>query len=205
MEFLIIDFILHIDKYIGIFMENYGLLTYLILFAIIFLETGLVFTPLLPGDSLLFVSGTLAASGSINILLLFFILSIAAILGDSVNYWMGNYLGKKISSKRFVRKEYLQRTRDFYDKYGVKTIIIARFIPIVRTFAPFIAGIGKMNYSRFLVFNVVGGILWVGIFVFSGFFFGGIPLIEKNLNYVIILIIIISLIPVFLEFFRKKR
>ncbi|MEK6842209.1 MAG: DedA family protein [Nanoarchaeota archaeon] len=206
MEFLIIDFILHIDKYLGILIENYGILTYLILFAIIFCETGLVITPLLPGDSLLFVVGTFAGAGFLNIFLLFIILSIAAIVGDSINYSIGNYFGKKIlSGNRFVKKEYLQRTRDFYDKYGVKTIILARFIPIIRTFAPFVAGIGKMNYARFLVFNVVGGILWVGIFVFAGFFFGGIPFIEKNLNYVIILIIIISIIPIISELLKNRK
>ena len=206
MEFLIIDFILHIDKYLGILIENYGILTYLILFAIIFCETGLVITPLLPGDSLLFVVGTFAGAGFLNIYLLFIILSIAAIVGDSINYSIGNYFGKKIlSGNRFVKKEYLQRTRDFYDKYGVKTIILARFIPIIRTFAPFVAGIGKMNYARFLVFNVVGGILWVGIFVFAGFFFGGIPFIEKNLNYVIILIIIISIIPIISELLKNRK
>ena len=205
MDFLIIDFILHIDKYLGILIDNYGLLTYLILFAIIFCETGLVVTPLLPGDSLLFVAGTFAALGSMNVFLLFIILSIAAILGDSINYSIGNYFGKKISSGKFVKKEYFQRTQNFYDKYGAKTIILARFIPIIRTFAPFIAGIGKMNYLKFLVFNVVGGVLWVGTFIFAGYFFGGIPAVEQNLNYVIILIIIISLIPILIEILKKKK
>ena len=205
MEFLIIDFILHIDKYLEIFLQNYGILTYFILFLIIFCETGLVFTPLLPGDSLLFVAGTLAGSGFLKISLLFFMLSIAAILGDSVNYWIGNYFGKKISSGRFMKKEYLERTQEFYKKYGVKTIILARFIPIIRTFAPFIAGLGKMDYKKFFLFNVIGGILWVAIFLYAGFFFGGIPLIERNLTYVIFAIIFISLIPIFWEFLRKKR
>lgn len=205
MIFEIINFFLHIDKYLGIVMENYGLLTYLILFAVIFLETGLVITPFLPGDSLLFVVGTFAGAGFLNIYFLFLLLSSAAIIGDSVNYFIGNYFGKKISSGNFVKKEYLQRTQEFYDKYGGKTIILARFIPIIRTFAPFVAGIGKMNYSKFLIFNVTGGLLWVGIFVFSGFFFGGIPLIEQNLNYIIILIIILSLIPIIIELVKKKK
>ena len=205
MEFLIIDFILHIDKYLEIFLQNYGALTYLILFFVIFLETGLVFTPLLPGDSLLFVAGTLAGSGLLKVSILFFLLSIAAIIGDSVNYWIGNYFGKKISSRKFVRMEYLERTREFYRKHGVKTIILARFVPIVRTFAPFIAGLGKMDYKKFLLFNIIGGISWVAIFLFAGFFFGGIPLIERNLTYVIFAIIFISLIPIFLEFLKRKK
>ena len=205
MDILIFDFILHIDKYLAVFLQNYGILTYLIVFLIIFCETGFVFTPILPGDSLLFVAGTLAGAGLMNVLILFLLFSAAAILGDSVNYWIGNYFGKKISGKKFMKREYLQRTEEFYKKHGTKTIILARFVPIIRTFAPFIAGIGKMDYTKFFAYNVVGGILWVSIFVFSGFFFGGIPLIEKNLAYVIFVIIIISLIPIFWEFFKKKN
>ena len=199
------DFILHIDGYLEIFLQNYGVLTYLILFVIIFCETGLVFTPLLPGDSLLFVAGTLAGSGFLKISLLFFLLSIAAILGDSVNYWIGNYFGRKISSGKFVKKEYLERTQEFYKKHGVKTIIFARFVPIIRTFAPFVAGLGKMDYKRFFLFNVIGGISWVAIFLYAGFFFGEIPLIEKNLTYVIFAIIIISLIPILIEILKSQK
>ena len=204
MEIILIDFVLHFDKYLETILQNYGILTYLVLFIIIFMETGLVFTPLLPGDSLLFVAGTLAGSGLLRISLLFFILSIAAIAGDSLNYWIGNYFGNRISSGKFVKKEYLERTQAFYKKHGIKTIILARFIPIVRTFAPFVAGLGKMEYKKFFLFNTIGGILWVAIFLYAGFFFGGIELIEKNLTYVIFGIIFISLIPIFWEFLKKK-
>ena len=204
MEIILIDFVLHFDKYLETILQNYGILTYLVLFIIIFMETGLVFTPLLPGDSLLFVAGTLAGSGLLRISLLFFILSIAAIVGDSLNYWIGNYFGRKISSGKFVKKEYLERTQEFYKKHGIKTIILARFVPIIRTFAPFVAGLGKMEYKKFFLFNTIGGILWVAIFLYAGFFFGGIELIEKNLTYVIFGIIFISLIPIFWEFLKKK-
>ena len=203
---MLIDFLLNIDKYIGILIENFGLWAYLILFAIIFCETGLVFTPLLPGDSLLFVAGTSAALGSFNIFLLFLLLSIAAILGDSINYFAGNYFGKKfLSGNRFVRKEYLDRTSEFYEKYGSKTIIIARFVPIIRTFAPFLAGVGKMNYSKFFAFNVIGGLLWVSVFVFSGFFFSQIPFVEENLDKIILAIIFVSLIPIIFEIFKNRK
>ena len=205
MEFFVIDFILHIDRYLEIFLQNYGALTYIILFIIIFCETGLVFTPLLPGDSLLFVAGTLAGSGFLKVSILFFLLSIAAILGDGVNYWTGNYFGRKISSGKFLKKEYLERTQEFYKKYGVKTIIFARFVPIIRTFAPFVAGLGKMDYKKFFLFNVIGGISWVAIFLYAGFLFGEIPLIEKNLTYVIFAIIIISLIPILIEILKSQK
>lgn len=204
-EFLPLDFLIHIDKYVGMIIENYGLLAYFALFLIIFSETGFVVTPFLPGDSLLFIAGTFAAAGFINVFYLFAILALAAILGDGLNYFVGNYIGKKIiSEKKFARKEYLDRTRDFFEKYGNKTIIMARFVPIVRTFAPFVAGVGKMNYPRFLLYNILGGILWVSIFLFAGFFFGGIPVIEKNLNYVIFGIIFVSLIPIIYEFLKRK-
>ena len=203
---ILIDFLLHIDKYLGVLINDFGIWVYLIIFAIIFFETGLVFTPFLPGDSLLFIAGTFAASDSLNIFPLFFILSIAAILGDSVNYFAGNFFGKKIlARKNLVRKEYLDRTNEFYEKYGSKTIILARFVPIVRTFAPFIAGIGKMNYAKFAAFNAIGGILWVGVFVFSGFFFGGIPFVENNLGKITIAIIFVSLIPIVYEILKKRN
>ena len=201
-----IDFILHVDKYIGIIIQDYGLLTYFILFLIIFCETGLIITPFLPGDSLIFVAGAFAAKGYINVSALFLILALAAILGDTVNYWVGSFFGEKIFSKfKFLKKEYLERTKLFYEKHGSKTIIIARFVPIIRTFAPFIAGIGKMNYFRFLTYNIIGGIAWVAIFLFSGFFFGEIPIIEKNLTALIFIIIFISILPPIISYIRNKR
>ncbi len=200
----IIGFIFHIDSYIGFFIQQYDLLTYAILFAIIFLETGLVITPFLPGDSLLFVTGAFAARGDLNVMLAFFLLSIAAILGDSVNYWIGNYFGKKaFSNTRLLKREYLERTENFYEKHGGKTIILARFIPIIRTFAPFVAGIAKMNYRKFLSYNIIGGIAWVGLLVFAGFLFGEIPIIKENLSLVIIIIIIISILPLIREAIRR--
>ena len=203
-DFLFIDFILHLDKYLGIIIQNYGLLTYLIIFLIIFCETGLVVTPLLPGDSLIFIAGAFAAAGFLNFFYLFFIIAIAAILGDSLNYSVGNYFGRKITNGRWINKEYLDRTRDFFENYGNRTIILARFIPIIRTFAPFVAGVGKMNYLGFLLYNILGGILWVGIFLFGGFFFGGIPFVKENLSYFIILIVMISFIPLIYEFLKRK-
>ena len=203
---MLLDFLLHIDKYLVFLMENFGLWIYLFLFAIIFFETGFVFTPFLPGDSLLFIAGTLAASDSLNIFLLFFILSMAAILGDSMNYFAGNYFGKKIlARKNLIRKEYLEKTYDFYDKYGNKTIILARFVPIIRTFAPFIAGIGKMNYFRFAAFNIIGGFAWVSIFIFSGYFFGGIPFVENNLGKITIIVIFVSLLPILFEVLKRRK
>lgn len=196
---------MHVDKYISLLVMNYGLWVYFILFAIIFLETGIVITPFLPGDSLLFVVGSFAAAGAMNVFLLFIILSVAAVLGDTVNYWIGNYFGEKVFLKsRFFKKEHLEKTKDFYHKHGGKTIIIARFIPIIRTFAPFVAGIGKMNYLRFLSFNIIGGISWVTIFVFGGYFFGSIPLIRENFTLAILLIIFISLLPPILMYLREK-
>lgn len=201
-----IDFILHVDKYIGEFIKNYGSLTYGILFLIIFLETGLVITPFLPGDSLLFVAGAFAAKEVMNVFVLFIVLSIAAILGDSVNYWIGNYFGEKVFVKsRFFKKEYLEKTKEFYKKYGGKTIILARFVPFVRTFAPFVAGVGKMKYSLFFAYNVIGGILWVGIFVFAGYFFGEIPWVERNLTLVLFIIIFISILPPVWEYFKNRN
>ena len=178
-----IDFILHIDKYIGMLIDKFGAATYLILFLIIFAETGLVLTPFLPGDSLLFIVGTFASQGYFNIMLTWILLCIAAILGDSANYTIGNLFGKKLlKEKNLIKKEHLKKTDDFYEKYGAKTIIIARFVPIVRTLAPFVAGIGKMEYKKFLTYNVVGGIFWVTLFTLAGYFFGGIPFVQKNLT-----------------------
>lgn len=203
----LIDFILHFDAHLGAIIVDYGVWTYLILFLIIFAETGLVVTPLLPGDSLLFAAGTFAARGWLDPLVLFGLLTGAAIVGDTVNYWVGHYLGPRVFSKegvRFLNKRYLERTRIFYEKHGGKTIILARFVPIVRTFAPFVAGIGAMNYARFLFYNVVGAIAWVALFVFGGFFFGNLPFVERNFTYVVIGIIIVSILPMMIEFLRHR-
>lgn len=206
----LIDFILHLDKHLSLIIQNFGIWTYLLLFLIMFAETGLVVTPFLPGDSLLFAVGTFAAIGSLNVLWSFFILSTAAILGDSLNYSVGKFLGKKAieHENRFIKKEYINKTQHFYEKYGAKTIVLARFVPIVRTFAPFVAGVGKMNYLKFLTYNVVGGILWVAIFVFGGYFFGNIPIVKENFSVAILIIIILSFVPMLVEFWRhygKKK
>ena len=204
----ILDLFLHLDEYLGNIIQQYGTLTYVILFAIIFAETGLVVAPFLPGDSLLFVAGTLAGSGHMNIFIVYISLLLAAILGDTVNYWIGHMIGPKVFSNensRIFKKEYLEKTREFYDKYGAKTIILARFFPIIRTFAPFVAGVGKMHYDTFLFYNVVGGFLWVTLFTFAGFFFGGLEFIQHNFHYAVVGIIFISLIPMVLEFINYKR
>jgi membrane-associated protein len=204
----LLDFVLHLDKYLRSLIQTYGLWTYLILFAFIFLETGLVVTPFLPGDSLLFAAGTFAAARALNVLWLFGLLSAAAIGGDTVNYWIGYFVGPKVfhrEKSRIFRKEYLERTHRFYEKYGAETIIIARFVPIIRTFAPFVAGIGRMSYWRFISYNVIGGIGWVALFVFGGFFFGNIPFVKRNFSLVIIAIIIISSIPAGVELYRHRR
>ena len=210
MEFLsrLLDFVLHLDRHLSSLIQTYGLWTYLILFVIIFLETGLVVTPFLPGDSLLFAAGTFAAAKALNALWLFIILSSAAILGDTANYWIGHFIGPKVfhqERSRFFKKEHLERTHRFYEKYGAETIIIARFVPIIRTFAPFVAGIGRMSYWKFISYNVIGGIGWVALFVFGGYFFGNIPFVKKNFGLVIIAIIIISMIPAAVEFLRHRR
>ncbi|MGH7500133.1 MAG: DedA family protein [Longimicrobiales bacterium] len=199
------DFIRNIDHHLDGMIREYGTWTYGILFAIIFVETGLVVMPLLPGDSLLFAAGAFAARGSLNPLLLFVLLSIAAILGDTVNYWIGRWVGPRAErGLPFVKKAYLDRTHAFYERHGGKTIIIARFMPIIRTFAPFVAGIGTMNYGRFLAYNVVGGIVWIALFVFAGYFFGTIPAVEKNFELVILAIIFVSILPGIIEFLRHK-
>ncbi len=201
-----IDIFIHLDKYLYILIQQYGNLTYLILFLVIFLETGFVLTPFLPGDSLLFVVGTFATAKLLNITFLFVILAAAAILGDSVNFWVGKYFGEKVfANSRFFKQEYLEKTKEFYQKHGGKTIIFARFIPIIRTFAPFVAGIGKMNYPKFLIFNVASGVSWVGLFLFGGYFFGSISLVQENLTLVTIVIISTSFIPVIIEVIKRKR
>lgn len=202
----LINIFLHLDEYLVTIMQNYGLAIYPILFLIIFCETGLVITPFLPGDSLLFIAGTLASDNLLNITLLFFLLSIAAILGDSLNYMTGNFFGEKVFAKsRFFKQEYLDKTKKFYQKYGGKTIFLARFVPIIRTFAPFVAGVSKMKYSRFLTFNIVGGITWVALFLFGGFYFGKIPLVKNNLSLFAVLIIFVSILPGIIEILRHKK
>lgn len=202
-----VDFILHLDKYLDAIIRTYGTWTYVILFAIIFIETGLVIMPFLPGDSLLFAAGAFAAMGSLDPILLFVLVEIAAVLGDTVNYWIGNYIGPRAFSGkvRFLKKEYLDRTQAFYDKHGGITIILARFVPIVRTFAPFVAGVGKMKYGQFFLYNVIGGVLWTQLFVFAGYFFGNIPFVRDNFSLVAIAIVLISILPGIVEFIRNKR
>ena len=202
-----VDFFLHLDKHLAEIIANYGIWTNLILFLIVFAETGLVVTPFLPGDSLLFAAGTFAALGSLDPGLLVLLLSIAAILGDTVNYWVGSYIGPRAFTGeiRWLKKEYLERTHAFYEKHGGKTIILARFIPIIRTFAPFVAGVGAMTYSRFLLYNVVGGIVWVTLFVLAGYFFGNLPAVRQNFSYVILAIIALSVMPIVVEFLRARR
>jgi membrane-associated protein len=201
------DFILHIDVHLNDLILAYGLWTYAILFTVIFSETGFVVTPFLPGDSLLFAAGALSASGSMDPLWLFVLLSAAAIAGNTVNYSIGHYLGPRIlkdGKVRFLNKEYLERAHTFYEQHGGKTIVVARFIPILRTFAPFVAGVGFMAYTRFMVYNVVAGIAWVGLFIFGGYFFGNLPAVKSNFTLVIGVIIVISLIPAVIEFFRHR-
>jgi len=201
----IIDFIIHVDKYLSLIISQYGVWTYGILFLIIFLETGLVVTPFFPGDSLLFVSGMFASSGVLNIWLLFVLFSFAAILGDSVNYFIGRYFGGIFFKNRWFSKESFDKTNNFYKKYGGKTIIFARFIPIIRTFAPFVAGVGKMNYSEFFLYNVIGALSWIIIFLFGGYYLGGFSFFQKNLTLIIFIIIFISIIPPIVEFFRSRK
>ena len=202
-----LDFLLHLDKHLDLIIRSYGTLTYLILFLIIFCETGLVVTPILPGDSLLFAAGTFAALGSLDITSLIVALCIAAVAGDSVNYWIGHLLGPKVftrESSRLLNRDYLDRTHQFYEKYGGKTIIIARFVPIIRTFAPFVAGIGSMTYMHFIIYNIAGGVLWILMFVLGGYFFGNIPLVKGNFTIVIGAIIIISIMPGVIEYLRQR-
>ena len=202
-----VDFFLHLDRHLAEVIQAYGTWTYALLFSIVFLETGLVVTPLLPGDSLLFAAGSFAALGVLDVGLLFALLSVAAVLGDTVNYAIGHYLGPKVfhyPKSRFFNPDHLRKTHQFYEKYGGKTIVIARFVPIVRTFAPFVAGIGAMSYPRFLAYNVAGGLLWVSLFVFAGYFFGNIPAVADNFTYVIMAIIFVSILPAIIEFARQR-
>ena len=203
----VMDLFLHLDQHLHRIVSDYGIWTHLILFAIVFAETGLVVTPFLPGDSLLFAAGALAALGSLDLWLLVVLLVGAAILGDTVNYWVGAWIGPRAFSGnvRLLRKDYLERTHAFYDKHGGKTIILARFVPIIRTFAPFVAGVGAMSYPKFLTYNVVGAVLWVGLFVPLGYFFGNMPTVKENFSLVILAIIAISLLPIAVEAVRANR
>lgn len=196
---------MNLDKNLLLLISNFGFLIYLLLFAVIFVETGIVIFPFLPGDSLIFAAGALASQGAMNIFILFFIFSAAAILGDSLNYSIGRYFGKRLIASGKIKKEYMHRTERFYEKYGAKTIIMARFIPIIRTFAPFAAGLGKMDYKTFLTYNIIGGIGWVALFCFGGFFFGNIPFVKLHFTLMVILIILLSFIPVIIEVIRLKR
>ena len=203
-----INIFLHLDHYLSSIIQQYGFWTHLILFCIIFCETGLVVTPFLPGDSLLFATGTFAARGELELTVVLALLSVAAIAGDTINYWFGFLAGPKMLERkkiRWVKKEYLDRTHQFYEKYGGKTIILARFIPIIRTFAPFVAGIGTMAYPRFLLYNVMGGTFWVVAMTLLGFFFGNIPIVKENFSFVIVVIIVISILPAVIEAFRQRR
>ena len=204
----IIDLVLHLDRYLNLMIEKLGFWSYVILFFVIFIETGVVVFPFLPGDSLLFAAGALSTEGgAFNILILFGSLSVAAFLGDTCNYWIGHFIGPKAftSKSRFLKKEYLDKAQRFYEKHGGKAIFLARFVPIVRTFAPFVAGIGKMEYKKFLLFNLTGGLTWVSVFLFAGYFFGNIPFIKDNFHFVAIIIVLISVIPIVIELIKSKQ
>jgi membrane-associated protein len=203
----VMDLFLHLDEHLNRIVSDYGVWTHLLLFAIVFAETGLVVTPFLPGDSLLFAAGALAALGSLDLWLLVALLIGAAILGDTVNYWVGAWIGPRAFSGnvKFLRKDYLDRTHAFYEKHGGKTIILARFVPIIRTFAPFVAGVGAMSYPKFITYNVVGAVLWVGLFVPLGYFFGNMPTVKDNFSLVILAIIALSLLPIAFEAIRARR
>jgi membrane-associated protein len=207
MDFILklIDIFIHLDEYLGQVIRNYGTWTYMLLFLVIFMETGLVVTPFLPGDSLIFAAGTFAGMGALNIWILWGVLCAAAILGDTVNYWIGHYIGPKAFSGQvpFLKKKYLDRTHAFYERHGGKTIILARFVPIIRTFAPFVAGIGAMTYSHFISYNVIGGIAWVSLFLFGGYFFGGLKIVQDNFSFVVIAIILISVMPAVIEIIKE--
>jgi membrane-associated protein len=203
----VMDLFLHLDDHLSQIIVRYGGWTYLILFLVVFAETGLVVTPFLPGDSLLFTAGTFAALGSLDVWLIVALLIGAAILGDTVNYWVGAWIGPRAFSGnvRFLRKDYLDRTHAFYEKHGGKTIILARFVPIIRTFAPFVAGVGAMSYPKFITYNIVGAVLWVGLFVPAGYLFGNIPAVRENFTVVILAIIAISVLPIAIEAIRARR
>ena len=200
-----VDVFIHLDVYLHDIISQYGIWTYALLFVVIFIETGLVVMPFLPGDSLLFAAGAFAALGALNIYTLAGLLMVAAILGDTSNYWIGHSLGAKAYESRWVKKEYLDKTHEFFEKHGGKTIFLARFVPIIRTFAPFVAGVGKMSYKYFFSYNVFGGLVWVPLFLLAGYFFGNIEFVKHNFSIVILAIIGISLVPVFLEAWKARK
>lgn len=203
----IIDIFLHLDINLAQVITQYGSLTYGLLFLIVFMETGFVVTPFLPGDSLLFAAGALSVTSSLKIYWLYLLFLLAAILGDTVNYWVGHFVGPKIFEKdtKLIKKEYLIRTQKFYERYGGHAIVLARFIPIIRTFAPFVAGIAKMNYRYFITYNIVGGVAWVSLFLWSGHFFGNLPLVKANFHYVVIVIIFLSITPILYELLKSFK
>ncbi len=202
-----LDFVLHMDRHLPQIVNDIGIWVYAVLFLVIFVETGLVVMPFLPGDSLLFAAGAVAATTSLHPLFLWVLLATAAVLGDTANYWIGHFVGPKVFTQesRWFKREYLERTHAFYEKHGGKTIFLARFIPIIRTFAPFVAGIGRMRYGYFISYNVIGGIVWTGLFIGAGYFFGNLPIVKENFSLVIIAIILISLIPAVVEYLKEKR
>ncbi|MCU0846987.1 MAG: DedA family protein [Spirochaetes bacterium] len=202
------DILLHVDKYLSFIIQSFGLWSYAVLFVVIFAETGFVVTPFLPGDSLLFAVGAFSAIGDFDPILVTLTVSAAAILGDTVNYWIGYIVGPKVfhgDGSRFFKKEYLIRTHEFYEKHGGKTIFLARYIPIIRTFAPFVAGIGRMSYLHFITYNIVGGITWPVVFISAGYFFGNIPLVKQYFSLVIVVIVILSVLPIAYEVIRSRR
>lgn len=204
--FAVADFIIHIDKHLGGIIADYGTAAYAVLYAIVFAETGFVLTPFLPGDSLLFAAGAFASAGALSIWPLFLLLWSAAFLGDTVNYWLGRFLGKKMLESRYIpiNESHIEKTNAYFARYGGKTIFLAKFVPIVRTFAPFVAGVGKMPYRRFLPYNFSGGLVWVSFFTFAGYFFGNIPLVKENFSVAVILIILLSLTPILTEYIRAR-
>ncbi len=210
MEFIgqLIDIFLHLDKYLDLIVSNFGIGTYIVLFIVIFIETGVVIMPFLPGDSLLFAAGALAAASHfLDPVVLFFVVAAAAILGDTANYWIGHYIGPRVFTEesRFLKRKHLERTQAFYEKHGGKTIFLARFVPIIRTFAPFVAGIGKMRYGYFITYNFVGGIVWTALFIFLGYNFGNLPFVKDNFSIVIIAIILISVMPAVIEAMKERK
>lgn len=203
----LIDLFLHIDKNLAWVIAQYGVMTYVIMFVVIFMETGFVVTPFLPGDSLLFAAGALAAMGSFKILFLYGLMLVAAIVGDTVNYWAGHFLGREIFDGRskLFKKAHLDQAEKFYEKHGGKAIVLARFVPIVRTFAPFVAGVSNMHYGNFISYNIVGGFAWVTLFLMSGFWFGNIPFVKNNFHYVVVIIVLISVVPIIMELLKARR
>ncbi len=206
----ILDLFLHLDRNLAVIISQYGVLTYGLLFLIVFMETGFVVTPFLPGDSLLFASGALSATSTLNIWLVYVLLLTAAILGDTVNYWIGHFLGPKVyeGKVKFLKKKHIDDAHAFYEKHGGKAIVLARFVPILRTFAPFVAGVAKMTYPHFIAYNVIGGVVWVSLFLWGGYFFGNLALVRSNFHYVVLVIIFLSLIPIVYEVlasFKRSR